>query len=425
MQTLWLALWLPDPAADAARQAGMPSGEASPAILAAFWERLQAWAYGFSDHVCQDGKSTLWLEAGGSLRLFGQWPAFERRLRGELAALSVTHRLAGAPTLLGAQLLARHHDGLALPDATMLSRTVADLPLASPPLCARDHQRLREMGLGRWRDLLALPRDALAKRFGRSLGQTVDRLLGEAPDPRDFYQPPSHFEARFDFDGEITRYTGLLFPLKRLLGDLALHLRCRDRGVERFSIVLEHDRQPATVLTIGLRRPERDASALLSLSRLRIERSQWPAPVVALRIEASNLPPFIPGRRDLFDLPVGEGLDFGALRDRLCARLGPQAMHSLRLQPDLRPEHRQQPGVPGHAHGPFPPRPTWLLPQPQPWPESDPMILTGPERIESGWWDGVDIRRDYYVVQSRQGQRAWVFCDSGKHGPYWLHGWFA
>ena len=52
-------------------------------------------------------------------------------------------------------------------------------------------------------------------------------------------------------------------------------------------------------------------------------------------------------------------------------------------------------------------------------------ILCGPERIESGWWDGDDIRRDYYVVETRNGQRGWAFRPVGSSGPLQLHGWFA
>jgi protein ImuB len=53
-------------------------------------------------------------------------------------------------------------------------------------------------------------------------------------------------------------------------------------------------------------------------------------------------------------------------------------------------------------------------------------ILTGPERIESGWWDGGDVRRDYYMVETGDGQRAWVFRPAGDADtPPMLHGWFA
>ena len=70
-------------------------------------------------------------------------------------------------------------------------------------------------------------------------------------------------------------------------------------------------------------------------------------------------------------------------------------------------------------------RPGWLLPRPLPL--RDPArVLAGPERIESGWWDGGEVRRDYYVVETRGGQRAWAFRAAGEQGgPFMLHGWFA
>jgi protein ImuB len=50
----------------------------------------------------------------------------------------------------------------------------------------------------------------------------------------------------------------------------------------------------------------------------------------------------------------------------------------------------------------------------------------GPECIESGWWDGRDVARDYYVARSGQGERLWVFRNRRDAGTGWfLHGWFA
>jgi protein ImuB len=73
----------------------------------------------------------------------------------------------------------------------------------------------------------------------------------------------------------------------------------------------------------------------------------------------------------------------------------------------------------------IPPRPGWLLTQPTPWRGQVQQILCGPERIEAGWWEGEEIRRDYYVVETDQGQRAWVFRQAGQQDGMWmLHGWF-
>ena len=70
-------------------------------------------------------------------------------------------------------------------------------------------------------------------------------------------------------------------------------------------------------------------------------------------------------------------------------------------------------------------RPLWLLQRALPLRGPPPRILAGPERIESGWWDGGDTRRDYYIVQTRDGQRAWAFLMAGTSDGWMLHGWFA
>jgi len=33
----------------------------------------------------------------------------------------------------------------------------------------------------------------------------------------------------------------------------------------------------------------------------------------------------------------------------------------------------------------------------------------GPERIETGWWRGRAVRRDYYRVETDEGRRHWLF----------------
>ncbi len=55
----------------------------------------------------------------------------------------------------------------------------------------------------------------------------------------------------------------------------------------------------------------------------------------------------------------------------------------------------------------------------------------GPERIETAWWRGPTVRRDYYVVETESGARFWLFrrlgrAPRGACGCHWyLHGVFA
>jgi protein ImuB len=85
--------------------------------------------------------------------------------------------------------------------------------------------------------------------------------------------------------------------------------------------------------------------------------------------------------------------------------------------------------VPPLAAGP---RPVWLLAEPQPLGArlaAQPWVLQdGPERIESGWWDGGDVRRDYFVAETPAGERVWLYRDGRNgfgDGEWFLHGLFA
>jgi protein ImuB len=48
----------------------------------------------------------------------------------------------------------------------------------------------------------------------------------------------------------------------------------------------------------------------------------------------------------------------------------------------------------------------------------------GPERIETGWWRGPSIRRDYYRVETTAGNRLWLFRQL-QDQQWFLHGEFA
>jgi protein ImuB len=77
------------------------------------------------------------------------------------------------------------------------------------------------------------------------------------------------------------------------------------------------------------------------------------------------------------------------------------------------------------------PRPLWLLERPEPLAVEDGVpchggrlsLGSGPERIESGWWDGARVARDYYVAASPRGARLWVFREHGTR-RWFLHGVF-
>jgi protein ImuB len=461
---------------DAARAAGLYPGqgllaaqallpvfatvEHSPQRDAALRRFLAAWAYRYSSLVALEGEDAVVLEVEASLGLFGPWPRFEARLRADLAELGITHRIALAPTPLGACLLAATQDGVALADLEHLRHALGHVPLAQARLPASGSGRgradgagasdlvedLASMGIRKLRQLFALPRDSLGRRFGAPLLAHLDRLTGAAPDLREWYRPPDVFDARIELSHAVEHHPALLFPLRRLVHDLGTYLAGRDGGVQRFVVALEHepinrespgerdhggpaDTPRETEVVVGLLGAERDPARLFDLARMRLEHTPVPAPVHGLRLVARELPPFVPAGRDLFDPRPAQALPWDALRERLRARLGESSVYQLRGHADPRPEHSlrrclQLPREPDALD--LPPRPTWLLPQPLPLRDPAPQVLAGPERIESGWWDGEDVRRDYYVLRTAHGQLAWAYRAAGEsEGGWMLQGWFA
>jgi len=393
---------------------------------ARYRQLLAGWAYRFSSQVVTDFADAIVLEVAQSMMLFGPWPRFEARLREELTDLGFRHRIVAAPNAYAARALANLHDGLGVDEHTV-DRALGQVPVEYSGLDADVATALARMGLRRLRQVFALPRETVARRFPPTVLAHLDALRGADKTPLTCYQPPDWFDERIEFDHEVELYTALLFPLRRLTSDLGAYLAGRDGGVERFVLRFEHESVAPTQIVVGLLAPERNPNTLFDLARERLEHAEIAAPVRGMRLTARELPPFVPASRDLFDSRAQQAMPWEQLRERLRARLGDTSVHGLSTQLDHRPEHawigdgsiKTLPSALADL------RPGWLLERPIPWRGAAPRVLAGPERIESGWWDSGDVRRDYYLVESDMGQRVWVYTAPDELGPFMVHGWFA
>ena len=403
--------------------------EHDPTEVERWHDFLAAWAYRYSSLVNRSMPSALLLEVEASFKLFGPWPRFEAQLRADLTELGFRHRITLAPNPYAARALASAHDGLAIMDEAPLHNALGQLPVERSGLAPDVATSLNRMGLRKLRQVLALPRAALGKRVGKDALAHLDRLTGALPTPLRYYQPPDSFASRIELNYDVESSQALLFPLRRLTADLAAYLAGRDGGVQRFTLVLEHERCADSELVIGLLAPERNPAMLFELARGRLEQMRVPAPVRAVQLLARELPPFVPADRDLFDARPQQAVPWEQLRERLRARLGDDAVHGLAVRADHRPERAWQEQSTRDATAPSNPRPGWLLPHPAPLRDHHLHVLAGPERIETGWWDG-DVRRDYYLVETSLGQRAWAFraagdpVHDGRADGFMLHGWF-
>jgi protein ImuB len=400
------------------------------------------WGYQFTPGVVVQRSEGLVLEIGSALQLHGGLPSLLELVRQGTRELGYHSLLGVAPTPIAAWVTAKaQHLGCraehclafaALPDH------LGKLPLALLDWPENVLAQLSALGVTRIGQCLALPRDGFIKRFGHDFRMKLDQAIGEAPDPRSYFTPPDTFTSRVDFGFEVADVMALLFPLKRLLLDLEGFLRGHGAGIQYWYLTLEHTGRRKTRHRMGVVRPERDANRLLDLARERLTKLEIKAPTLAIQVEADQLFVFDAHSESWLPDPKRRDVGWGHLIDKLTSRLGAGQVYRVHSVDGHRPERcwRQvgaaSPDTLSTAIASSQ-RPLWLLRKARSLPSEDGQprddgrlhLISGPERIESGWWDGKPAARDYYVARNPRGETLWIYREHGQSEAWYLHGIFA
>jgi protein ImuB len=398
---------------------------------------LACWAEGFTPLVSLAPPDELLLEIGGCLRLFGGLDALRARVADGLASQGLSVIQSAAPTPLAAQWLARVGDETACLQPADLPTQLASLPVEV--IDGLDGKRLRtlaSLGVTCLGDLFALPASGLHRRFGSSLPRRLAQALGETPDLRLPFIFPERFAQRLELPAKVADAGMLQFAARRLLAALAGWLAARAAGVLECVFQLEHeDGEPVSTLRLAFAEATADPERLERVLRERLQHYRLIAPTWRIELLADTPLPLAGRSLGLFGQEAA--LALAPVIERLRARLGADAVHGVAAVAEYRPECASRNVAQGHkAEAPrlAGPRPLWLLPAPLalgerngvPQRNGDLLRLAGPERIESGWWDGGqgtgDVCRDYYIACTPRGEWLWVYRDAT---GWWQQGVFA
>jgi protein ImuB len=402
-------------------------------------EKLATWATRFTPVLSLAPPQALLLEIGASLRLFGGLSTLRRRIYDGISARGHVLNSAITATPLASLLLATHNNQTVVSHKEGLRSALAKLPINSLPLEPRQLHRLNKAGIHRLQDLWRLPRDGLVRRFGHQLLDTMDRALGLKPEPRELFRIPERFQTNWEPPGEVYNTAMLLQGVRPLLEHLADYLRRRDAGTTRIRLHLHHARGRTSQVEIGVRHCTRDVCHLFNLLQEHLNRLRLTAPVTEIRLSTIDSHPFTATTPCLFvqseprHIPARQReREWQRVLEHLQARLGRKALHGLQAIADHRPERAWD--YTTSVHAPCCPlnRPLWLLPSPlplrlhhrHPWHQGPLLLLSDPERIEGGWWDSQDIRRDYFTAADIDGSRLWIFHDLRSDNAWYLHGYF-
>jgi len=397
----------------------------NPAMEARLLEQLALIAYAHSHQVVLDPPDTVVLEITGSRRLRGSTDNILSLLEQQLMCTGLDSRIGTAVTPMAAGLLARlgrHADS-----HTALQRLLAQLPIDRLALPQGSRRALAGCGLRTLGEWLQLPLPERTRRFGEKFSAALLRRSGLQATALDHWRPPDECRLRLELPAATASSSALQFIFRRALDHVQAWMTARDHALTRLRIVLEREDRAGTIpLTLGLSRPGRDDNHLLELFVLKLESLRLPAAIDALMVAADSTAAYSPPQTDLFS-GHNRGDAWSALLDRLDARLGEHGLASLAPCADHRPEHAvtwTRPGNTTPVTERSPPRPLWLLPVPRRCPRQRLCLEDGPERIESGWWDGEDICRDYWVARDSLGRRVWAFHEHRPRKGWFVHGFF-
>ena len=408
--------------------------------------------------------NTLLLEVSSMALIFNGIDKLIEQYRHRAKGLGLEVSLALAKTPLAAQLLACDTpmgNQQAKITAEILSpndylnadktlQLLNQLPIALLPLSDFLKQSLHDIGIKSFASLSALPDKELGRRFGVKLLQLLAKISGSLPQPLSYFEPEESYQQKLTLLYEVELMQGIVFPLGRMLKEMASYLQLRQLAIQQLKLSLIYRDSDRSKLDIVIQYPfaEHRSDSLLSLCRMQLERVTLYQPVVEMVICVDKFVPIAVSHDSWFgQQKVAQGQrSEKALRlmAQLQARLGKEKVKGLQASSAHLPEDswmatdlsvtakgqpiagkRQQAlpeatsGSSGLCAGAC--RPSWLLATPELIAVEQIELLKGPERLQTLWWQEPQICRDYYVASHYQGGLCWVFREGNR---FFLHGWF-
>ncbi len=403
----------------------------------------------------------LFFDVTGVSRLFGGERALAARALAEFTRMGYRPRLGLADTVgaawAAAQFLAGSNpESLFIVPPGESEGALRSLPLEALRLSPAPLDTLHQLGVLRVEQLVELPRASLAVRVGPEPLRRWDQALGRAAEPIVAHRPPPEYQAQMWLEHPTALRSTIEQLLAHLLDQLAASLAARQRGALRLECRLDCAAEDPLRMTIGLFRPTARVAHWMELVRMQFEQMALPGAVQRIHVEVLQTAELEQHQVELFESSTSPRMrdaqrQLSTLVDRLSSRLGPGALLRPHLRTDAQPEEActLQPAANSPTlrrstrplgHGPLE-RPLWLYQPPRPIevvavaPDGPPVRLQGPEntleivrywgpeRIETGWWRGPRVRRDYYQIETRQGARYWIFRRL-TDGYWFLHGEF-
>jgi len=401
--------------------------------------------------VAPDPPNGIVIDTTGADHLHGGEADMLEAIVGRLFLSGVEARAAIADTWGAAHALARFvsRPTVVVPRGHGIA-PIASLPLECLRIPAQISADLRVLGFETAGDLIAQPRSALILRFGPEIARRLAQVLGELSEPIVAVKPPDLIEARRAFGEPIGAPETIARNIDKLAAQLCARLEHRGLGARRLDLICHRVDRGLQTVRVGLARPVCDARRLTRLLREKVETIEPGFGIEIMTLAATLAEPLEP-KQTISSLVEHIGPDVADLIDILASRVGERAVYRLAPVASDVPERsvRRVAALAEDAGATWPghwPRPTRLLPRPEPvetmalLPDHPPAWFSwrgvrrrvrradGPERVFGEWWkreaEMVAVR-DYFRVEDDTGERYWLYrAGDGEDVATGSHRWF-
>nr|WP_321281546.1 DNA polymerase Y family protein [uncultured Vibrio sp.] len=388
-------------------------------------QEVAQWLYLITSDVVLMPNQGLLLRATPMLSLYEGLDNYWHKVSTHLTTLKLSVQFGCGFSPFAAKLMALSGSNQLIEDKASIQQSLSSLPLTLTDLSTVTVDKLQRVGVSTLQDLLELPLQDIARRFDIDLVNYVGRLTGQFKHPVDFYHPTESFQVYLELLFELENVQWIERPLVKLLRQLETFLKLRDKVAFELRLILHQRDKQEQHLQLTSAQGDYLCHRWQQLASLSLESLTLNGPVIGLTLQVIRQGEPVSSTCDLFAGQKGQ-MDALELLSLLQAKLGKRSVLKPEIACDPRPEKACQyrpADEPDVTITSTPPllRPAMQLPTPVPLQEQI-SLVHGPERIVSGWWDGDEIMRDYYIAHTRQGRWLWVFRDQHKH--WFLHGFF-
>jgi protein ImuB len=427
-------------------------------------EGIADWCDRFSPFVATDRPDGLILDITGVAHLFGGEAAMLDHVVRKIAGQGFAVQGAIAGTSSAARALAKCASGhIAAPGAD--AEALARLPVAALTADAKIIAALSRAGLKTIAQVMARERDELASRFGKAFVVQFEMLLGQHDEPVTPRRPLPDLMAEQRFAEPIVTADAIAASLLGLAQSLSDVLEKRGLGVRQLEASFFRADGAVRRILLRLGSASRDPERVLRLLQEKLDALHDPLDP-GFGFDVIRLEALLAERDQIaslsFDSNENARREVQYLADRLSARHGEARVLRFLAQDTHIPE-AQSVGVPAQdrdfaSDDPWPFRrpksdpplrplrlfekPEEIVPSHHTPPDGAPLFFRwrrarfdiahaeGPERIAMEWWNNQGLTRDYFRVETKEGQRFWLYRDGlfdqgGFHPRWYLHGVFA